>query len=114
MRRLIESDILDHVERLRQISDKASQEWAIEKALDAITQHWAEFIMAMEHEEEAGCRVVAAAGLAEAAAALDEHVAQCQAMLASQYAGSYQRQLEQLLEQLNERQVGALEAAACN
>jgi hypothetical protein len=108
LRRLIESDILDHVERLRQISDRASQEWAIEKALGAVEQHWRDFMMPMEHDGVAGRRVVAAAGLTAAAAALEEHVAQCQAMLASQYAGSYQRQLEHLLAQLHQRQVGSM------
>lgn len=105
LRRLIESDVCDHLDKLHAISERASQEWAIEQAVADIAAHWGACRLLLEWHEQAACNGVAAAGLVAASEALQQHAARCQALLASQYAGSYEEQLQALLQRLHEQQV---------
>lgn len=40
LRRLLDNDLADHVARITEISDTASREWGIEKALDKMVADW--------------------------------------------------------------------------
>jgi hypothetical protein len=105
LRRLLEADVLEQLDKLVAVSDMASQEWAIEQALADVASYWQGFQLELEPCTAAGCSVVAACCLARALGALEAHQAQVQAMLASQYAGGYEGQLRKLLQHLQEQQV---------
>jgi dynein heavy chain len=40
LRRLLDNDILEHLERIGELSDSASREFSIEKALDKMVADW--------------------------------------------------------------------------
>lgn len=40
LRRLLDNDILEHLERIGELSDSASREFSIEKALDKMAADW--------------------------------------------------------------------------
>lgn len=40
LRRLLENDINEHVQRITEVSDTASREWSIEKALQKMQEDW--------------------------------------------------------------------------
>lgn len=40
LRRLLDNDISDHIEKITELSDTASREWSIEKALHKMLEEW--------------------------------------------------------------------------
>lgn len=40
LRRLLDNDVLEHLERITELSDSASREYSIEKALDKMVADW--------------------------------------------------------------------------
>lgn len=40
LKRLLDNDIMEHLERVAELSDSASREYSIEKALDKMTADW--------------------------------------------------------------------------
>ena len=97
---------MEQLDKLVAISDRASQEWAIEQALVDVAGYWQGFQLELEPCAAAGCSVVATRCLATALGALEAHQARVQAILASQYAGGYEEQLRRVLQYLHEQQVG--------
>ncbi|KAF6266164.1 dynein heavy chain 9 [Scenedesmus sp. NREL 46B-D3] len=93
LRRLLETDILEHLERIRELSDSASREFSIEKALDKMAADWEGLAFELGTWKGTGTHILKGGPVEEAQMLLDDHVVKSQAMAASPFSKPFEERL---------------------
>ncbi|KAI8464307.1 MAG: dynein heavy chain and region D6 of dynein motor-domain-containing protein [Monoraphidium minutum] len=83
LKRLLEGGLAEHVARLTEISDAASREAAIQRALDKMAADWERLAFELGPWRETGTFILKGGPIEEAQMLLDDHVVKAQAMASS-------------------------------
>ncbi|KAL3158235.1 hypothetical protein ABBQ38_010487 [Trebouxia sp. C0009 RCD-2024] len=83
LRRLLDYNIQDHIKAIEEISEQASREWSIEKALDKMHADWQELKFELAEWKATGTHILRGGPLDEAQTLLDDHIIKSRAMSAS-------------------------------
>ncbi|DBB17907.1 TPA: hypothetical protein ACH3X3_002922 [Trebouxia sp. C0006] len=86
LRRLLDYNIQDHIKAIEEISEQASREWSIEKALDKMRTDWQELNFELAEWKATGTYILRGGPLDEAQTLLDDHIIKSRAMSASPFA----------------------------
>nr|8GLV_Kg Chain Kg, DHC_N2 domain-containing protein [Chlamydomonas reinhardtii] len=86
LKRLLDYDIAMHISKITDISDSASREWSIEKALDKMISDWQGLSFELGPWKETGTFILKGGPVDEALGLLDDHIVKSQAMTASPFA----------------------------
>ncbi|KAK9812825.1 hypothetical protein WJX72_004356 [[Myrmecia] bisecta] len=89
LRRLLDYGIQESVAEIAEISDHASREWSIEKALNKMTEDWKGLALELAEWKATGTYILRGGPLDEAQALLDDHLIKSQAMAASPFAKAF-------------------------
>ncbi|GMH33280.1 hypothetical protein BSKO_01114 [Bryopsis sp. KO-2023] len=90
LRRLLDNDISEHVQKITELSDTASREWSIEKALHKMLGDWEGLQFELGDWKETGTYILKGGPLDEAQTLLDDHIVKSQAMTASPFAKPFE------------------------
>eukprot|EP00803_Ostreobium_quekettii_P008972 evm.model.scf_437EXC.9 EVM.evm.TU.scf_437EXC.9 scf_437EXC:49472-57192(-) len=94
LRRLLDNDIGDHVDKITEISDTASREWSIERALQKMFEEWEGLCFELGDWKDTGTYILKGGPVEEAQTLLDDHIVKSQAMTASPFAKPFEEMLE--------------------
>ncbi|GLI65190.1 hypothetical protein VaNZ11_008652 [Volvox africanus] len=94
LKRLLDFDIEMHITRISDISDSASREWSIEKALDKMMTDWQGLAFELGPWKETGTFILKGGPVDEALGLLDDHIVKSQAMSASPFAKPFMERLQ--------------------
>jgi len=86
LRRLLDQDIMDFIDKVVELSDNASREWSIERALAKMYTDWDGLAFELNPWKETGTFILKGGPVEEAQMLLDDHVVKSQAMTASPFA----------------------------
>eukprot|EP00775_Hariotina_reticulata_P006671 gene6671-6895_t len=86
LKRLLDNGMLEHVESITELSDSASREFSIEKALDKMEADWEGLTFELGTWKETGTHILKGGPVEEAQTLLDDHVVKSQAMAASPFS----------------------------
>ena len=93
LKRLLQNDIMDFLPKVTEISDTASREWSIEKALTKMLGDWVDLSFELAPWKETGTFILKGGPVDEAQMLLDDHLVKSQAMMASPFAKQFQEHL---------------------
>lgn len=93
LKRLLDHDIAMHLHKITEISDAASREWSIEKALDKMMADWEGLMFELGPWKETGTYILKGGPVDEAQTLLDDHIVKSQAMTASPFAKPFLERL---------------------
>lgn len=108
LRRLLDNDIADHVDKITEISDTASREWSIEKALHKMFGDWEGLCFELGDWKDTGTYILKGGPVDEAQTLLDDHIVKSQAMSASPFAKPFEDLLLPWEKKMTRLQVGGL------
>ncbi|KXZ48211.1 DHC-9 protein [Gonium pectorale] len=94
LKRLLDYDIALHIAKITDISDSASREWSIEKALDKMIADWQGLTFELGPWKETGTFILKGGPVDEALGLLDDHIVKSQAMSASPFAKPFMDRLQ--------------------
>ncbi|KAG2490029.1 hypothetical protein HYH03_011494 [Edaphochlamys debaryana] len=94
LKRLLDYDIALHIAKITEISDSASREWSIEKALDKMMSDWQGLAFELGPWKETGTFILKGGPVDEALTLLDDHIVKSQAMTASPFAKPFIERLQ--------------------
>ncbi|GFR45764.1 hypothetical protein Agub_g7181 [Astrephomene gubernaculifera] len=94
LKRLLDYDIAMHITKITDISDSASREWSIEKALDKMMSDWQGLAFELGPWKETGTFILKGGPVDEALGLLDDHIVKSQAMSASPFAKPFVDRLQ--------------------
>ena len=86
LKRLLDLDIASQLTKITELSDNASREWSIEKALDKMITDWQDLAFELGPWKETGTYILKGGPVDEAQMLLDDHIVKSQAMTASPFA----------------------------
>ena len=89
---LVDCKLLDHLEIVQKIAEKASKEFGIEKALDKMQSAWEKVELIIEAYRDTGSYILKA--IDEYMALLDEHITMTQAMAFSAFKGPFEDRID--------------------
>ena len=98
--------------QITELSDAASREWSIEKALDKMMADWEGLAFELGPWKETGTFILKGGPVDEAQTLLDDHIIKSQAMTASPYAKPFLDRLVPWEKKLVRFQVG-VESGGC-
>ncbi|MEW5299252.1 MAG: hypothetical protein WDW36_002285 [Sanguina aurantia] len=93
LKRLLDHDISAHLPRVTELSDSASREWSIEKAMDSMTRDWEGLCFELGPWKETGTFILKGGPVDVAQGLLDDHIVKSQAMSASPFAQPFMDRL---------------------
>ena len=101
LQRLIDMGVIDHVEGLSGVSETASKEWSIEKALEKMEGDWQTMTFLLHAYKDTGTYILEGANVDEVQTLLDDHLVKTATMKSSPYAGSFSVRIQTWENQLN-------------
>jgi len=93
LRRLLDHDIASHLQKVSEVSDQASREWSIEKALDKMATDWDGMAFELGPWKETGTFILKGGPVEDAQILLDDHIVKSQAMTSSPFAAPFMDRL---------------------
>eukprot|EP00878_Enallax_costatus_P013463 GHUV01014078.1.p1 GENE.GHUV01014078.1~~GHUV01014078.1.p1 ORF type:complete len:1340 (+),score=424.03 GHUV01014078.1:252-4271(+) len=93
LKRLLDNEIMEHLERVTELSDSASREFSIEKALDKMSADWEGLAFELGTWKNTGTHILKGGPVEEAQMLLDDHVVKSQAMAASPFSKPFEERL---------------------
>ncbi|KAF5833108.1 hypothetical protein DUNSADRAFT_10689 [Dunaliella salina] len=93
LRRLLDHDIASHLQKVSEVSDQASREWSIEKALDKMASDWDGMAFELGPWKETGTFILKGGPVEDAQILLDDHIVKSQAMTSSPFAAPFMDRL---------------------
>lgn len=93
LKRLLDHDIATQLTKITELSDMASREWSIEKALDKMQADWDGLTFELGVWKDTGTFILKGGPVEEAQALLDDHIVKSQAMTASPFAKPFMDRL---------------------
>ncbi|KAG8459256.1 hypothetical protein KFE25_014101 [Diacronema lutheri] len=85
---VLEMGLERHLERLTEISDAASKEYSLERALDKMYAEWAPLELAVKEWRDTGTHIIG--GVDEVQQLLDDHIVKAQTMVGSTFIGPHE------------------------
>ena len=101
LQRLLDMGVIDHVEGLSGVSETASKEWSIEKALEKMEGDWQTMTFLLHAYKDTGTYILEGANVDEVQTLLDDHLVKTATMKSSPYAGSFSVRIQTWENQLN-------------
>ncbi|GFH10427.1 uncharacterized protein HaLaN_05737, partial [Haematococcus lacustris] len=86
LKRLLDQEVAAQLQRITELSDQASREWSIERALDKMATDWDGLTFELGSWKDTGTFILKGGPVDEAQALLDDHIVKSQAMTASPFA----------------------------
>ncbi|CAF3434426.1 unnamed protein product [Rotaria sp. Silwood1] len=91
LNKIIEMDIIQHIPKLEQISEAASKEFSLEKAMEKMKKDWQNIEFSIIPYRETGTYVLSAVD--DIQLLLDDHIVKTQTMKGSPYIGPFQKDI---------------------
>ncbi|CAF4707914.1 unnamed protein product, partial [Rotaria sp. Silwood2] len=91
LNKIIEMDIIQHIPKLEQISEAASKEFSLEKAMEKMKKDWLNIEFSIIPYRETGTYVLSAVD--DIQLLLDDHIVKTQTMKGSPYIGPFQKDI---------------------
>ncbi|CAF1010390.1 unnamed protein product [Adineta steineri] len=91
LNKVIEMDLMSHIPKLEQISEAASKEFSLEKAMEKMKKDWQNIEFSIIPYRETGTYVLSAVD--DIQLLLDDHIVKTQTMKGSPYIGPFQKEI---------------------
>jgi dynein heavy chain len=92
LQRLVDLGLVDLLQDVEKVAEKAGKEFGIETALEKMTKAWEAVMMQIESYKETGSYIVK--GVDEIMSLLDEHITMTQAMAFSAFKGPFEQRID--------------------